>query len=87
MCARLGRSAELPDVLMRWTNALFVEESQRQTHLRRIVCWLSDVEAMTIQNIGPNKPTGAFFACRVWALIMKPAHGFLWRWLSGMRLI
>lgn len=43
MCARLGRSAKLPDVLMRWTNALFVEESQRQTHLRRIVCWLSDV--------------------------------------------
>lgn len=43
MCARLGRSIKLPDVLMRWTNALFADETQRQTHLRRIACWLSDV--------------------------------------------
>ncbi|MCX2560032.1 Ppx/GppA family phosphatase [Acetobacter farinalis] len=43
MCARLGRSNTLPDVLCRWTADLFSKESAAEQHLRRIACFLSDV--------------------------------------------
>ncbi|GBQ82100.1 exopolyphosphatase [Acetobacter malorum DSM 14337] len=43
MCARLGRSNTLPDVLCRWTDGLLTKESKQEGHLRRIACILSDV--------------------------------------------
>lgn len=43
MCARLGRSNTLPDVLCRWTDGLLPKETAQEQHLRRIACLLSDV--------------------------------------------
>lgn len=43
LCARLGRSATLPDALFKWSGTVFTDETPRQTHLRDIACRLSDV--------------------------------------------
>ncbi|GBQ37592.1 Ppx/GppA family phosphatase [Gluconacetobacter azotocaptans] len=77
MCARLGRSATLPDRLMHWTAPLFPDEAQVERRLRRAACLMSDIgsydhpeyraeqtylRVLRMQGVGFDHPARAFVA-------------------------
>jgi exopolyphosphatase/guanosine-5'-triphosphate,3'-diphosphate pyrophosphatase len=41
--ARLGRDAELPPVLITWTDPIFAGDTRENRRLREAACWMSDI--------------------------------------------